>query len=264
MIYDCFNFLNEAHILEIRIEELKSVVDKFVICESDITVSNVIKPFFLEQSEIYNKYKDRIIYHKLEIGQQILSSQFNDHNNEYRHTLMYNQRDAIMKSLSNCNDEDIIMFSDLDEIPTAKAVKELNNLPCILNLRGFYWYLNTPIFSPGNHYWFPSVICDFYKNIKNKSFNQLRESKYSFKEIPEAGWHFSHLGDENQIAYKMLASSHSEYHASHYTDPINIKRRRENLIDPYDRGGFVINKDESIVLPEYVLNNRQKFNYLLK
>jgi beta-1,4-mannosyl-glycoprotein beta-1,4-N-acetylglucosaminyltransferase len=264
MIYDCFNFLNEEHILEIRIEELNSVVDKFVICESDITVSNIRKPFFLEDSEVYKKYKHKIIYHKLQIGEQIVSENFKNGADNYRHILMYNQRNAIMEALKICKDDDIIMFSDLDEIPKKKAVSQLNSFPCILTLRGFYWYLNTPIFHPPDHYWFPSVICDLYKNIKDKSLNTLRETKHSFNQIPDAGWHFSHLGDENQISYKMMASSHNEYHNAHYTDPINIKRRRENLIDPYDRGWFNIRKDGSIELPEYVLNNRQKFNYLLK
>lgn len=264
MIYDCFNFLYEEHILEIRIEELKDVVDKFVICESDITVSNKKKPFFLEDSQIYKKYKDKIIYLKLETGVQEPSSQFYITDNEERHSLMFAQRNAVKKALANCNDEDIIMFSDLDEIPSAKAVSEIKEFPCVLTLRGFFWYMNTPILSPDNHYWFPSVVCDFYKNVKTKSFNEIRQSKDFIKRILNCGWHFSHLGNEDQLSYKMLASSHSEFHSAYYTSPENIKKRRENLIDPYERGGFVIKKDDSIKLPEYVEKNRSKFSYLIK
>jgi beta-1,4-mannosyl-glycoprotein beta-1,4-N-acetylglucosaminyltransferase len=264
MIYDCFNFLNETHILEIRIEELKDVVDKFVICESDITVSNVKKPFYLENSEIYQKYKDKIIYLKLEKGLQNPSSEFYNKGDEHRHSLMFLQRDAVKNALAHCDDEDIIMFSDLDEIPTAKSVSELKTFPCVLTLRGFFWYMNTPILSPDNHYWFPSVVCDRYKNLKNKNFNDVRQSKDHLNRIYNSGWHFSHLGDENQIAYKMLASSHSEYHSPEYLSVEKIKERRDSLRDPYDRNGFHIVKDDSIGLPSYVMKNRDKFAYLIK
>jgi beta-1,4-mannosyl-glycoprotein beta-1,4-N-acetylglucosaminyltransferase len=259
MIYDCFNFLNEELLLEVRIEELKDIVDKFVICESNITVSNKPKPFYLETTEVYKKWKDRIIYQKLEREPQNISLA-----GESRHDLMYFQRNSVMEALSGCKLTDIIMFSDLDEIPTANAIKGIKEVPCVLDLRGYYWYLNTPITSPDNHVWFPSVICNLYEHVKSQTLNQIRENKGNYPRVPNCGWHFSHLGDEHQLHYKMMASSHTEYHSDHFTSPENIKRRRENLIDPYDRGGFSIVKDDNLPLPKFVMENREKFTHLIK
>ena len=46
MIYDCFPFNNELDILEIRLNILNDVVDKFILVEASKTQSLLDKPFY--------------------------------------------------------------------------------------------------------------------------------------------------------------------------------------------------------------------------
>jgi hypothetical protein len=63
MVYDCFQFFNELDTLEIRLEELYPVVDKFIICESTKTHSGKNKPLrYIENADRYKKYADKIKY----------------------------------------------------------------------------------------------------------------------------------------------------------------------------------------------------------
>jgi len=67
MIYECIIFFNELDLLEIRLNELKDVVDKFVIVEASFTFSSKPKPFYFEENkDRYSKFLDKIIYVKVE------------------------------------------------------------------------------------------------------------------------------------------------------------------------------------------------------
>ena len=46
MIYDCFIFFNEFDLLEIRLNELDNIVDKFVLVEANFTHSSKEKPYY--------------------------------------------------------------------------------------------------------------------------------------------------------------------------------------------------------------------------
>ncbi len=106
-IYDCFTFYNELDLLEIRLHELSEKVDYFVIVEADKTFTGIQKEFLIEKNiNRYKKFKNQIIYIKLNLPK------FNS-----AWEAEYFQRNAIIKGLKNCKDEDIIMISDVDEIP---------------------------------------------------------------------------------------------------------------------------------------------------
>jgi hypothetical protein len=54
MVYDCFIFFNELDLLEIRLNELNNVVDKFVIIEANKTFQNNHKPYYFEENKAKN------------------------------------------------------------------------------------------------------------------------------------------------------------------------------------------------------------------
>jgi beta-1,4-mannosyl-glycoprotein beta-1,4-N-acetylglucosaminyltransferase len=63
MIYDCFTFFNELDILEIRLNILKNVVDKFVLVEATRTHQGKEKPlYFSENKARYKEFEDKIIH----------------------------------------------------------------------------------------------------------------------------------------------------------------------------------------------------------
>ena len=127
-IYDCFTFYNEFELLELRLELLYPVVDHFVICECNKTLRGDDKPFyFAENKERFTKYLDKIINIQLTdppmISQQRVKSNGNVFAGDW--DIEHYQRNGIIRGLVDCKPEDIIMISDLDEIPDPDIVAHI-------------------------------------------------------------------------------------------------------------------------------------------
>lgn len=109
-VYDCFIFFNELDLLEIRLDELDSIVDYFVIVEATKTHSGKSKALvFGENRERFHKYTDRIIHIVVDDMPELV--------NNNRWVLENYQRRCISRGLIACKGEDIIVISDVDEIP---------------------------------------------------------------------------------------------------------------------------------------------------
>lgn len=201
MIYDCFSFFNELDVLELRLEILSDVVDKFVLVEATKTHSNKHKPlYFSENKERFAKWSDKIIH--------IIVDTYP----EFRTSWTYEnyQRNCIMEGLKDCNDNDVIIISDVDEIPNPNKILEASKLSGIkcLEMRMHNYYLN---------YW--CYTSPKWSSAKILTYGDLRkpldENLYSVVCLPElnegttptkvrmyrkcipvsdAGWHFSYLG----------------------------------------------------------------------
>lgn len=264
-VFDCFCFLNEIDLLEVRLHELKDIVDTFVIVEANVTGSGRDKEFILKNHiKNYDSFSIEIVELDLQPHKEKISSD--------QHLLMYLQREGMKDALLrvNAEDSDIVIFSDLDEIPKAKTLSSVisgagdGEWVKVLQCRGYYWYCNTPITSPPNHVWFNCPLVSRYGSFKDRDLRSYRDSKDSFPSVADGGWHFSHVGTVEHKQKKMLASSHTEYMADKYTSLDNIKYRSENLIDPYNRGGYSISDKNDYDLPEHIQKNKQKFAHLIK
>lgn len=259
-VFDCFLFCHELSLLEIRLNELKSVVTNSLIVEANITGAKVEKEF----TDLTAFSNFNITHHKVNLRNFRKQTDYED-----RHYLILAQRDFMKSALENmgAQDDDVILFSDLDEIPRKETVIEYIEkkieTPRVVSIRGYYWYCDTPIMSPPNHAWFKCPILIRYKDFKNEDLTKLRQSKDTLPEITGGGWHFSHTGTIEDKVLKMKASSHIEYGSDHYTSPDMIRYRSNLLIDPYDRGYSISSKND-YPLPEYLENNREKFKHLLK
>ena len=75
-IFDCITFFNSNHLFEIRFHTLKNIVDYFVICEKNTTHKSEKKKFNFKINK-WKKYKDRIIYIKVENIKKIKLGQKN-------------------------------------------------------------------------------------------------------------------------------------------------------------------------------------------
>ena len=119
MIYDCFTFFNELPLLELRLKILSPYVDKFVLVEMNQTFRGDSKPFFFEENcHLFSDFADKIIcVHPKDIPIM---------HEERGWLLEYFQRNSIIKGLKDCKSDDIIMMSDLDEIPNPDILKEMD------------------------------------------------------------------------------------------------------------------------------------------
>lgn len=282
-IYDCFNFFNELDVLEIRLNILYDYVDYFVIVESDIKHSGESKPFYYEDNkERFSKFSDKIINYKIfdtpnefdnlssSDDEELLkiynyintqTNRFNIHNQpDYGRDFF--QKESVRRALINCNDDDIIIISDADEIPNPDMLGNiihnmdiLNNIYS-LNQKTYYYYLN--ILKQND--WYGSKIGS-YKNIKNLSFNEIRGDQSLSKKIENAGWHFSFMGGKEMVEKKITSYSAREM-ASDYVLS-NLENNINNNIDPFFRGQLhKVEIDDTY--PKYILNNLDKYKHMIK
>lgn len=114
-VFDCFPFFNELDLLEIRLHELSDVVDRFVLAESTVTFSGKPKPLlFAENRQRYAKFLDRIEHIVVDDTPAAVRSPWDRR---------MHQSNSLARGLKDMNGDDIVIFSDVDEIPRASAVR---------------------------------------------------------------------------------------------------------------------------------------------
>ena len=141
-IYDCFTFYNEYELLEFRLGLLYDVVDYFVISELDVTQSGEPKGYnFLENKDRFLPYMDKIIYLK-ETNAPVLSGKKKLANKSDKTmtgdwAIENYQRNCIIHGLKDCDFDDLIIISDLDEIPNPDILRDLDKQAVFFNFEDF-------------------------------------------------------------------------------------------------------------------------------
>lgn len=250
MIYDCFPFFNELDLLEIRLEELWNVVDKFVISESITTHRGASKNlYYLRNKKRYEKYQDKIIY--LEVRNLPRSDQpwiaENMQRNYFRNILRY-------------KDDDIFLISDADEIPKASTLQCIDlhkNKFYKLSMSMHYYYVNYVSVKS----WGGAIIVDG-TTLRREIPSTLRWGrKNKGITIGDCGWHFSFLGTPEQIRKKIKSYAHKEYDDDQIHNDKHITSCIKNGKDIFGRGlEFHLNNE--LQLPKYLVDNKDKFSHL--
>lgn len=286
-VYDSFCFFNELETLELRLNILNDYVDYFVLSESSVTHTGKPKPYYYEENKhMFEKFNHKIIHLKIEDTPEDFMNlpYINDpntpdgvevskiHNYIKTQTDRFDkqtqidygrdffQKESVRRGFINCDDDDIILFSDLDEIPNPDILKNISEWIekskfLSFNQNSYYYYFN--LFKEDN--WYGTKMCK-YKDIKNYSLNELRAGKWF--EIPNGGWHFSFMGGTERVRYKIQSYCHQEMNNDRVIS--NIENNIKNGIDPFFRGKLNrVLLDESF--PKYLLDNRRKYeNMILK
>ena len=122
-IIDCFTFFNELDLLEIRLKYLYDAVDYFVIVEADTSFNGDSKPLiFKENSLRFAPFVDKIVYVPIKIKKFEQTTKVAWKREVY-------QRDCIKQGMMKLqlNDSDIVLISDIDEIPKKEILFDLKN-----------------------------------------------------------------------------------------------------------------------------------------
>ncbi len=270
-VYDCFMFFNEIELLKMRLEELDEVVDHFVLVESIETQKGDLKPLFFDENRaLFEKYLPKIIHVKL----------------EERHPEMElwerenYQRRGIARGLKNCKPSDIILISDLDEIPrpelipsmveplrerSAKLLKEgrgkrfkkhtkkgphkKEKMFYLDAARGFqmpyYWYQLNRL--TGGEW--VGTVATTYEMVQKFGVQHFRDYRWKFPRVLNSGWHFTWMGGRDKIRMKMKSIIEGEDEKKADASDAEI----DALIDRYPPSPI----DSSF--PKYVHRN---FDYL--
>ena len=264
-LIDCFMYFDEDLVLEIRLNTLYDIVDKFVIAEATRDHAGREKKlnFNIEKFKKFNKKIEYLVIDDLPLNVQ--SNKKGWHENHMRDQF---QRNSLARGFEKYHSEDLIMISDIDEIPDPKKIKEFdtkNKYACFLQ-KNFQSKINLLNITDG--FWSGTKIC---KKKYLKSPQWLREIKIKkrpfwkfFKDkepqlIEFGGWHFSFLKEPELIKKKIISYSHQEFNKVDFTDTDKIKERIMSGEDLFDRNIKYKIVEVDSTFPEYIYNNKDKF-----
>ena len=231
-IYDCFTFFNELELLKVRLEELNDHVDYFVLVEGVETHRGELKPlYFQENRHLFEKYLPKIIHiiitERLSPNQEDPVKGFWDRE--------HLQREHIAKGLKNCEHLDIILISDLDEIPCTEILEKVKKQLIFTKSKNFNSHkkykkrkhkpeelarstYNTLAFHMPwfiyqlnrKHNWnngneWVGTVATLYGNFKKKGAQFFREYRWHFPRVKKAGWHFTYMGGKDRVRQKLLS-----------------------------------------------------------
>ena len=289
-IFDCFMYFDEEIVLDLRLNMLDPYVDYFVIVESIFTHKGDRRELKFNH-EKFNKFKRKIIYLTYDDKpKDIEEINDGDSENEKSRKFILNaayrengQRNFINKGLDNAEENDLILVSDVDEIPNLENIdlKKVDREIILFKQNMFYYKFNLKL---PNLIWSGTKGCkkkclrspQWLRNIKDKKYPFYRidtyfsEKKYiNLRFINNGGWHFSNIKTANEIEYKLKSYlHHREFDVNPMTSSEieNIIKNKQAIYDlTVDKtvnkigNGNKLEKFPLIELPKYIQNNLEKF-----
>ena len=290
-IFDCFMYFDEDLILDLRLNYLDKFVDQFVIVESVYSHNGQKREpqFNIEKfKEFKNKIKYLLIDHEGEIYSDIKKDDDPDQvaGKQIMNALKREnyQRNYIINGLTEADNEDWIVISDLDEIPNLEVndLKKNNNKIVFFKQLMIYYKLNLHL---RNFSWIGSKACkkkdlispQWLRNIKDRNYAWWRidalfsNTKYSnIKIFEDGGWHFSYVKSPENIEKKLKSYLH---HTEYELNPVGsekiselIKQKKTVYNLKVDSRSNKFNDGNSLEkldinsLPKYIRDNLIKFN----
>lgn len=232
IVIDCFTFYNELSMLKFRLKELDSVIDKVVLVESRYTHAGNKKELFFENNKaLFKEYLHKIIH--------IVVDKFPDTTDAWVRERY--QRDYITEGLYKIkpNQLDLVIISDVDEIPDSKTILNLKNSKFngVVALEQDIYCFNIETKMPQK--WYHSKVCTYNKLVQIGGPEKIRF--HASVAIQKGGWHLTYFGDTDFIVNKIKNFAHQEFNTIDNTNPESIKTRMLNNEDVFgnNKGDYV-------------------------
>ena len=233
-------YFNEDVVLDLRLNMLNKYVDYFVIVESSFTHKGDKRKLQFDNKK-FEKFKNKIIYLVYDNKPKNIKEILNDeHEDDKSRKYISNsilrengQRNFILNGLKDANEEDLILISDVDEIPNLEKleISKINQKIIMFKQEMFYYKFNLKL---PNFNWTGTKACkkkylkspQWLRNIKDKKYSFFRfdvlfsETKFmDLKIIENGGWHFTNLKNAEEIEHKLKSYLH---HREFDVNPISI------------------------------------------
>ena len=291
-IFDCFMFYDEKTLLDIRLNILNEFIDYFVIVESKYFHNGQKRELNFNIND-YPKFKEKIIYKVHDkISSKLEELDQNDDQETETFKLNFNaharendQRNFIISGLEQAEENDLILISDVDEIPNLENIdlKKIKNEILMFEQNIFYYKLNRYL---PNFIWYGTKACkkrvlespQWLRNIKNNKYSFFRLDTFFSKRkyinkyfIKNGGWHFSNLKDAENIELKLKSYLHYiDYKFEELgKDKIDfLIKNNKTIYDMYgdksskkfgDEKRKTLEKYDISKLPNYIKNNLKKY-----
>jgi beta-1,4-mannosyl-glycoprotein beta-1,4-N-acetylglucosaminyltransferase len=268
-IFDLILINTELEWLEIRMGEMASEVDFFVVVESAMTFSDAPKPLYVRENwDRLVAYHNKIVLYTLNNTSQIFPDAWS--RESFSRNAMFEQ---VFPSLAKDertapNPGDVIIVGDVDEIVRPSVLTVLRNcaFPTRLRLHTKIYYYSFQWLSQGRgHGDWDHPDATFYTNYETTIRPQSLRDDPTEEEIWNAGWHCSFcLPNLADIVKKITSFSHTEMNRPEIVDPRNILRRVRMGLDIFARGGADCHRVEGNAdVPAFLQMNKQRFAYAL-
>ena len=290
-VYDCFMFFDENLVLELRLNLLDKYVDYFVIVESKYNHKGEAKKLNFDIKK-FKKFEQKIIY--IIYDQQpsdLYKFEKEDTKRDIDGKYIFNaykrenaQRNLISQGLKNASLNDLIIISDVDEIPNLEKINlnKTENEILIFRQDMFYYKFNLKL---SNFKWTGSKACKMKKLISPQWLRNIKDKKFAFyrfdtffsstkyrnlKFIEDGGWHYTNMKNAKEIEHKLRSYlHHQEFEANH----INLEqiekiiKSKKAIYDvnadkrqgKFGEGPQLI-KINSNEIPNYLKNNPQIYS----
>ncbi len=242
MLIDSFLFFNEAELVELRVKYLEKIVDSFVIIEADITHQGKKKewnfPKILENK--LKKYSSKIQYHQLKIDPEKIKNEeswiIDDVKGDDAWRIENFQRNYIKIACEKFSDDDILIISDVDELPSKSKLEFIKSCdfkkiaPIALEQHLFHIDCNFLRLES----WRGSIattikICNAF------SPHQFRRARNRISHLTDAGWSFSSFGGVRKIMEKFESIAHKEFNNEKFKNEDHIKNCQKTGADLFHR-----------------------------
>tara|TARA_Y100000590_G_scaffold436416_1_gene556948 strand:- start:2404 stop:3228 length:825 start_codon:yes stop_codon:yes gene_type:complete len=242
MLIDSFLFFNEAELVELRVKYLEKIVDHFVVIEADITHQGKKKewnfPKILENK--LKKYSSKIQYHQLKIDPKQIKNEeswiIDDVKGDDAWRIENFQRNYIKTACKKFSDDDILIISDVDELPSKTKLEFIKSCdfkkiaPIALEQHLFHIDCNFLRLES----WRGSIattikICNAF------SPHQFRRARNRISHLTDSGWSFSSFGGVSKIIEKFESIAHSEFNNEKFKNEDHIKNCRKTGADLFHR-----------------------------
>tara|TARA_B100001027_G_scaffold175156_1_gene126370 strand:+ start:400 stop:1209 length:810 start_codon:yes stop_codon:yes gene_type:complete len=260
-LIDCITFFDNNYIFDFRYNVIKNYVDKFIICESLFDHKNNPKKV---NFDLEKKYKDNS-----QVIHLLLKKPFPKKTNPWQNQAI--QREYILENLDFTDEDDLIFFSDPDEIPNPNL---LSNFVLTkkygIFLQKFYNY-KFNLFNSYETPWEGTKVCK-KKNLKSIDFMRekikTKNLKYKFYRLDKeksieifdnGGWHFTNLMQPELISKKLKTFAHSEFSEDQFSSIEIIKKKIEENVDLFNRGHKYSYVKIDDTFPKYLINNLEKY-----
>ena len=290
-IYDCFMYYDEDLVLDLRLNLLDKYVKKFVVVEANYTHSGRKRSFNFSLDK-FQKFKDKIIYIQVEkLPDTIKQVSHADSDHKKNSLILDNalerenfQRNQILKGLTNCLDNDLVIVGDIDEIPNIRNFNHKNKISIFFQ-KMFYYKFNLmhPTLT-----WVGSKACkkkdllspQWLRNVSSKKYPYWRIDTFFSKKkylnlnfVENGGWHFTSIKKPEEIHFKL---SHFLHHLEYEKSNISLNDLKKIVSDKkiiYDHNvdkkdnkwgaSISLVKVDDSELPEYLVQNKKKYNNFL-
>ena len=289
-IFDCFMYFDEEQVLDLRLNVLYKDVDYFVIVES-IYNHKGEKRDLLFDIQKFQKFSDKIIYLIYDKIPKLVktinnSENENDKDGKYIMNALYRenaQRNYILEGLKNAKKDDLILISDVDEIPKLSSINldYIKDEIILFKQDMFYYKYNLAL---PNFKWTGTkavkkkrlISPQWLRNVKDRKYPYYRidtffsDKKYmNIKIINDGGWHFSNIKSPEMIEHKLRSYlHHREFdQVSLSVEEINeLVKKKQAIYDlRVDKrvnkvgNGVILENFEIKNLPNYINENLEKY-----